>query len=47
MTMGDLLRAGSTMSANSTGGVVRDFGNEYALRGIARSTDLEELGRRS
>ena len=44
VTMGDLLRAGSTMSANSAGGVVRDFGNEYALRGIARSTDLEELG---
>ena len=30
ITMGDLLRAGSTMSANSAGGVVRDFGNEYA-----------------
>ena len=44
ITMGDLLRAGSTMSANSAGGVVRDFGNEYALRGIARTNDLEELG---
>ena len=44
VTMGDLLRAGSTMSANSAGGVIRDFGNEYALRGIARTTDLEELG---
>lgn len=44
VTMDDLFRAGSTMSANSAGGVVRDFGNEYALRGIARTTDLEELG---
>lgn len=44
VTMGDLLRAGSTMSANSAGSVIRDFGNEYALRGIARTTDLEELG---
>ncbi len=44
VTMGDLLKAGSTMSNNSAGGVVRDFGNEYALRGIARTTDLDELG---
>ena len=44
VTMSNLLRAGSTMSANSAGGVVRDFGNEYALRGIARTTDLDELG---
>lgn len=44
VTMADLQRAGSTMSANSAGGVVRDFGNEYALRGMARTTDLDELG---
>lgn len=44
VTMDDLQRAGSTMSANSAGGVVRDFGNEYALRGMARTTDLDELG---
>lgn len=31
------------MSTNSAGGVVRDFGNEYALRGMARTTDLDEL----
>lgn len=44
VTMADLQRAGSTMSTNSAGGVVRDFGNEYALRGMARTTDLDELG---
>jgi Cu/Ag efflux pump CusA len=33
-----------TLSANSAGGVIRDFGNEYVLRGMARTTDLEELG---
>ncbi len=44
VTMDDLQRAGSTMSANSVGGVVRDYGNEYALRGMARTTDLDELG---
>ena len=34
-----------SMCVNSVGGVVRDFGNEYALRGMGRSTDLEELGK--
>lgn len=42
--MSDLKRAGSTMSRNSAGGVIRDFGNEYVLRGMARTTDIEQLG---
>ena len=32
------------MSKNSTGGVVRQYGNEYVVRGIARTSDLELLG---
>jgi CzcA family heavy metal efflux pump len=32
------------ISQNSTGGVVRQYGNEYVIRGIARTFDLEELG---
>ncbi len=44
VTMDELAQVGRTMSANSSGGVLRDFGNEYALRGIARTNDLEELG---
>ena len=44
VTMDELAQVGRTMSENSSGGVLRDFGNEYALRGIARSNDLEELG---
>jgi len=44
ITMDELAKAGRTMSANSTGGILRDYGNEYALRGIARTNDLEELG---
>ncbi|RLD79213.1 MAG: CusA/CzcA family heavy metal efflux RND transporter [Bacteroidetes bacterium] len=31
------------LSNNSTGGVVRQYGNEYVVRGIARTHDLEEL----
>ncbi len=32
------------ISQNSTGGVVRQYGNEYSVRGIARTYQLEELG---
>ena len=32
------------MSKNSTGGVVRQYGNEFVVRGIARTSDLELLG---
>lgn len=32
------------ISQNSTGGVVREYGNEYVVRGIARTDDTDELG---
>lgn len=32
------------ISQNSTGGVVRQFGNEYVVRGIGRTYDLDLLG---
>ncbi|MEN8118220.1 MAG: efflux RND transporter permease subunit [Bacteroidota bacterium] len=32
------------ISQNSTGGVVRQYGNEYSVRGVARTFDLNELG---
>lgn len=44
VTMNELESIGKTLSANSAGGVVRDYGNEYTLRGMARTNDLEELG---
>ncbi len=44
VSMADLEAVGKTFSNNSEGGVLRDFGNEFALRGIARTADLEELG---
>ncbi len=33
------------ISQNSTGGVLRQYGNEYVVRSIARTSDLEELGK--
>jgi CzcA family heavy metal efflux pump len=44
VTINELYETGSSFSLNSIGGIVRDFGNEYALRGISRTNDLEELG---
>ena len=44
VTMSELAQVGRTMSVNSVGGVLSDFGNEYMLRGMARTNDLEELG---
>jgi CzcA family heavy metal efflux pump len=44
ITMNELEEIGKTFSTNSSGGVIRDFGNEYVLRGMARTTNLEELG---
>ena len=45
VTMNELEIIGKTLSTNSTGGVVRDYGNEYSLRGMARTNDLDEMGR--
>ncbi len=44
ITMKELEDVGRTLSDNSTGGVIREFGNEFALRGMARTNNLEELG---
>lgn len=45
VTMDDIESIGKTLSVNSAGGVMRDFGNEYALRGMGRTNELEEMGR--
>ena len=45
VTMQELEAAVATMSVNIGGGVVRDYCNEYNLRGMGRTNSLEELGR--
>ena len=42
--MDELAEVGRSFSCNSEGGILNDFGNEYTLRGIARTDDLEALG---
>ncbi len=40
----ELIQACAGISQNSSGGVVRQYGNEYVVRGIARTFDLDALG---
>jgi len=43
VTLEELATVCEGISQNSTGGVIREYGNEYVVRGIARTSDLEEL----
>ena len=44
VTMGELESVVAAMSVNIGAGVVRDFGNEYNLRGMGRTNNVNELG---
>ncbi len=45
VSLDEVADVGRNFSCNSEGGIINDFGNEYTLRGIARTNDLEMLGR--
>lgn len=45
VTMEELEKVCRSMSDNSSGSVVREYGNEYAVRGIARTADTSEMER--
>lgn len=45
VTMDEIEAVTRSLGSNSIGGVVRDYGNEYSLRGMARTCDLDELGK--
>ncbi len=44
VSLNELMQVCQGLSNNSSGGVLREYGNEYVIRGIARTHDLEELG---
>ncbi len=44
VSMEDIEEVGKSFSVNSSGGVIRSHGNEYALVGMGRTSDLEQLG---
>lgn len=43
VSMPELTEICKGISQNSSGGVLREFGNEYVVRGLARSSDVDEL----
>lgn len=45
VSMDELATVCAGLGQNANGGVVRQYGNEYVVRGIARSFNLEELGK--
>lgn len=44
VSLTELVEACNGISQNSTGGILREFGNEYVVRGIGRTSEIEELG---
>lgn len=44
VSMIELAEICKSISQNSSGSAVRQYGNEYAVRGMARTADVEELG---
>lgn len=44
VSMTELAEVCKGISQNSTGNVIRQYGNEYVVRGIARTNDLDVLG---
>ena len=44
VSLDEVLAATSSMSVNATGGTIYDHGNEYILRGLLSTDELETLG---
>ncbi len=44
VSLSELAEACRDISSNSSGTVMRQYGNEYVVRGIARTSDVEKLG---
>lgn len=44
VTLDELLKASQSSNQNSSGGFINDFGNEYIVRGVARTNEVSELG---
>lgn len=45
VSLTELLAAAKGVNANSAGGVVNEYGNEYILRGMGRTSELAEIGK--
>ncbi len=45
VSLGELLNAAKQSNGNSSGGFINAYGNEYIIKGIGRTNDLNEIGR--
>jgi len=45
ISLKELLRATEEANGNSSGGFMNEFGNEYVVKGIGRTSDVNELGK--
>lgn len=45
VSLQEVLKAAEDMNRNSNGGVLYEYGNEYIVRGMLSTLDLEEMGR--
>lgn len=43
VSLADVARATEGMTRNATGGIAYDYGNEYIIRGLANTTDVDAL----
>lgn len=44
VSFSELMKACKHMNQNATGSFLNDFGNEYVIRGVIRTNDLEDIG---
>lgn len=45
ITLNDLLKAGKEANSNSSGGFMYEYGKEYIVKGIGRTTDVEVIAK--
>ncbi len=45
VTLDELLTASRQANSNASGGLLNEYGNEYIVRGIGRTSDIDELGK--
>lgn len=44
VTLAEVLAATDQMNRNTNGGVIYEYGNEYIVRGVVSTHDVQELG---
>lgn len=45
VTLGEIMDVTRSMNQNTSGGVIYEYGNEYIVRGVLATTDIERMGR--